>query len=166
MRTLSVLVTILTISVALLGCAPNLKEKQLQEFITAHEEKVKPMHKETNLAYWDAATSGKAEDYERVSELTLKIRQIYSDPGDFAFLKELRESGQAKKPVLARQLDMLYNAYLGNQIDAELLKQLVDLGTEIEKNFSTFRGTIEGEKVTDNEIKEILKTETDSAKRK
>ncbi|MHC4330426.1 MAG: M2 family metallopeptidase [Planctomycetota bacterium] len=166
MRTLSVLVTVLTISVALLGCAPNIKEKQLQDFITAHEEKVKPMNKETNLAYWDAATSGKAEDYQRVSELTLKVRQVYSDTGDFAFLKEQRESGQIKKPVLARQLDMLYNAYLGNQIEPDLLKKLVDLGTEIEKNFSTFRGTIEGEKVTDNEIKEILKTATDSTKRK
>jgi len=60
---------------------------------------------------------------------------------------------------------MLHNAYLGNQIDPELLKELVDLGTEIEKNFSIFRSTIEGEKVTDNEIKEILKDRTDSATR-
>jgi len=165
MKNLSTLVVTLTMSVALLGCAASQKEKQLQEFITTHVEKVKPMHKETNLAYWDAATSGNAEDYEKVSELTLKIRQVYSDPDGFAFLKELRESGQAKKPILARQLDMLHNAYLGNQIDPELLKELVDLGTEIEKNFSTFRSTIEGEKVTDNEIKEILKDRTDSAKR-
>jgi len=165
MKKLSTLVVTLTMSVALLGCAASQKEKQLQEFITTHVEKVKPMHKETNLAYWDAATSGNAEDYEKVSELTLKIRQVYSDPDGFAFLKELRESGQAKKPILARQLDMLHNAYLGNQIDPELLKELVDLGTEIEKNFSTFRSTIEGEKVTDNEIKEILKDRTDSAKR-
>ncbi|MHC4371857.1 MAG: M2 family metallopeptidase, partial [Planctomycetota bacterium] len=166
MRTLSVFITSLTFSAALVGCGPNQKEKQLQDFITNHVEKVKPMNKEANLAYWDAATSGKPEDYERVSELTLQIRQVYSDPDDFAYLKELKESGQAKKPILARQLDMLYNAYLGNQIDPELLKQIVDLGTEIEKNFSTFRATIDGEKVTDNRIKEILKDQTDSAKRK
>ena len=46
------------------------------------------------------------------------------------------------------------------------MKKIVDLGTNIEKNFSTFRGTIEGDKVTGNEIKEILKTQTDSGKRK
>jgi peptidyl-dipeptidase A len=67
---------------------------------------------------------------------------------------------------LFRQLEVLYNGYLQNQIEPELLKQIVELGTEIEKNFSTFRGTIDGEKVTDNQIKEILKTETDSEKRK
>jgi len=77
MKTLSTLVVTLTACVALVGCGPNQKEIQLQKFITTHVEKVKPMHKETSLAYWDAATSGKAEDYEKVSELTLKIRQWF-----------------------------------------------------------------------------------------
>ncbi|MEA3224831.1 MAG: hypothetical protein U9Q07_02690, partial [Planctomycetota bacterium] len=101
MRTLSVFIMTLTVSAALVGCGPNQKEKQLQEFITTHVEKVKPMHRETSLAYWDAATSGKPDDYEKVSELTLKIRHVYSDPEDFAFLKKSKESGQLKDPALA-----------------------------------------------------------------
>jgi len=137
----------------------------MEEFIQTHVEKIKPMEKQVNLAYWDAANSGKEADYEKVSTLTLEIRRIYSDPCDFAFIKEVKESGQVKNALLVRQMDILYNAYLENQIEPELLKQIVELGTEIEKNFSTFRGTIDGEKVTDNQIKEILKTQTDSAKR-
>jgi peptidyl-dipeptidase A len=78
----------------------------------------------------------------------------------------MKEFGQVKNAILARQLDVLYNSHLENQIEPELLKEIVDLGTEIEKNFSTFRGTIQGEKVTLNEIKEILKTQTDSRKRR
>jgi peptidyl-dipeptidase A len=124
------------------------------------------MEKEVALASWNAAISGKSEDYDKVSELTLKIRQVYSDPQEFAFLKEVKESGRVKDAILARQSEVLYNAYLENQIESELLKQIVDLGTEIEKNFSIFRGTIEGEKVTDNEIKEILKTQINSDKRR
>ena len=165
MKTISIILTILSAGVLLFGCSPNAKEEQMQAFITTHVEKVKPMEKEANLAYWDAATSGKSEDYDKVGTLTLELRQVYSDPCDFAFLKEAKESGQVKEPMLARQMDMLYNAYLENQIEPELLRQIVELGTEIEKDFSTFRGTIDGEKVTDNRIKEILKTETDSAKR-
>jgi len=166
MKILSNLIMISAISVLILGCAPMTEEQQMQNFVTVHVQKIKPMDKETNLAWWDAAVSGKAEDYDKVSKLTLKIRQVYSNRKDFAFLKDMKESCQVQDTVLARQLEVLYNAYLRNQIETELLKQIVDLGTEIEKNFSTFRGTIEGEKVTDNEIKEILKTETDSAKRK
>ncbi len=165
MKTISLLLIILSISVVLFGCSPNGKERQMQVFITNHVEKIKPMEKEANLAYWDAATSGKSEDYDKVSTLTLELRQVYSDPCDFVFLKDAKESGQVKDPILARQMDMLYNAYLENQIEPKLLRQIVELNTEIEKNFSTFRGTIEGEKVTDNQIKEILKTETDSSKR-
>ena len=158
-------IMILVLSTALFGCAQNAKEKELQTFINNHVEKVKPLSKEANLAYWDAAISGKEEDYDKVSELTLEIRQIYSNAKDFAMLKEMKESCDVKDTILARQLDILYNGFLENQIEPELLKEIVELSTDIEKNFSTFRGTIDGEKVTDNEIKEILKTETDSAKR-
>ncbi|MCP4256152.1 MAG: M2 family metallopeptidase [Planctomycetes bacterium] len=138
----------------------------MNEFITAHVEKVKPMSKEVSLASWEAANSGKPEDYDKVSELTLKVRQVYSDPQEFAFLKDAKETEQVRDAILARQLDVLYNSYLESQIEPELLKEIVDLGTKIEKNFSTFRGTIEGKKVTGNDIKEILKTQTDSSKRK
>ena len=65
-------------------------------------------------------------------------------------------------PLLARQLTVLYNSYLSNQIEPELLRQIVELGTQIEKNFSTFRGAIDSKKVTDNQIKDILKSETNS----
>ena len=169
MRTLLTAIMMLTMSVIPFGCGPDAeekqKEKQLQKFITAHVEKIKPMEKETNLASWDAAVTGKSEDYDKLSKLTLRLRRVYTNPQEFAFLKDTKESGQVKDAKLARQLDVLHNAYLKNQIEPELLKRIVDLGTEIEKNFSTFRGTIEGKKVTDNKIKEILKTETDSSKR-
>jgi peptidyl-dipeptidase A len=166
MKISSVLLIMLTAGIFMFGCAPNAQEKDMQSFIKIHERKIKPMEKEVNLAYWEAANSGKAEDYDKVSKLTYRIRKVYSDEIDFAFLKDKKESGQVKRPILARQLDVLYNAYLENQIEPELLKKIVDLSTEIEKNFSTFRATIEGEQVTDNQVKDILKNETDSVKRK
>ena len=173
MKNVMKLTIILALGVILSGCDQDSKpakersaeEKELSMFIQNHVKKIKPLNKEANLAYWNAAISGKEEDYDKVSELTLKIRQIYSDTEDFAMLKEMKQSGDIKDALLARQLDILYNGYLENQIESELLKEIVELSTEIEKNFSTFRGTIDGEKVTDNEIKDILKTETDSAKR-
>ena len=165
MRHLCLAVGVFLVGMAPRGYASNAKENRLKEFITAHVAKVKPLDKQANLAWWDAYTTGDPKAYDRNSELTLQIRQIYSNPKEFAFLKELKQSGQVKDPLLARQLTVLYNAYLANQIEPELLKQIVELGTQIEKNFSTFRGTIDGKKVTDNEIKDVLKDETDSAKR-
>ncbi len=166
MKNLKIISLLLTVIVFITGCAPQTEESQLQKFIQAHVRKVKPLEKKASLAYWKAANTGNPEDYDKVSELTLKIRKVYSNPRDFAFLKDIKDSKEVKNPLLARQLLVLHNAYLANQIEPQLLKEIVDLGTEIEKNFSTFRCTIEGKKVTTNEIKEILKTETDSDKRK
>ncbi|HUW18871.1 MAG TPA: M2 family metallopeptidase [Sedimentisphaerales bacterium] len=166
MKRLSTAILASAVPVIFLGCAANRRERQLEEFITAHVGKIKPMAREAALAYWDAANTGNPEDYDKVSKLEFEIRQVYSNPEEFALLKGIKESGQVKAPLLRRQLDRLYDGYLENQIEPELLKRIVDLSTEIEKNFSTFRGTIRGRKVTDNEIKEILKTEMDSVKRK
>jgi peptidyl-dipeptidase A len=165
MKNVSVAV-LATIAITILGCGPGTQEQQLQGFISAHVEKIKPMAKETHLAYWEAANSGRPEDYNRVSELEFEIRRVYTRVEDFALLKQIRESGRVKSAMLGRQLDVLYNAYLEHQIEPALLKRMVELGTEIEKNFSTFRGTIEGDKVTDNQIREILKTENDVDRRK
>jgi len=137
----------------------------LEEFVAAHVEKIRPIMKETNLAYWDAATTGSPEAYDRLADLELKIRKIYNNAKDFALLTSMKESGHVKDSLMTRQLDVLYNAYLKEQVDPDLLKRIVDLSTEAEEKFSTFRGTFEGRKITDNEIREILKTETNSEKR-
>lgn len=152
--------------VALCGCGPNKKEKDLQLFVTNHVAKVQPIQKEAALASWNAAVTGDAAAYELAGELTLQIRRIYSNPDSFAFLKALRDSGDIRDRLLARQLDVLYHAYLANQIDPDLLGRIVRLSTEIEKNFSTFRGTLDGETVTDNEIKGILKEQTNRVVRR
>jgi peptidyl-dipeptidase A len=141
------------------------KDKQMQTFIDKHIKKVKPLRKKAFLAYWDAAVSGSADDYNSFGKLQLSLRQIYSDPNDFAWLKQTKESGRVTDPIQARQLDLLYNAYLENQIEPDLLRKIVELGAEVEKSFSTSRGSIDGQTVTNNQIKDILKNETDSAKR-
>ncbi|MHC4744277.1 MAG: M2 family metallopeptidase [Planctomycetota bacterium] len=165
MKPTSISVIVLLGAVLVPGCASAEKEAQLSQFIDEHVKLVKPVAKEAALAAWDAAASGNEEDYKRMSELTLEIRQIYSDRERFAFLKESKESGLIQDPLLARQLHVLYNGYLSNQIEPEMLKKMVDLGVQIEKNFSVFRGTIDGKKVTDSQIKNVLKTSDSSIQR-
>lgn len=147
-------------------CGPTKEEKAVNEFISSHLEKIKPLDKAMALAYWKAATTGENEQYKAYSDLELKIRKLYSNPEDFKELKSFKQSGQVKDPLLARQVDVLTNSYLENQVDTALLKKIVDLSTKVEQTFSTFRGTIDGKKVTGNDILDILKNETDSKKRK
>ena len=125
------------------GCTRQTEEmntKTFDTFIAGHLEKVEPLQREAALAYWEAATTGNEEAYDRSSELELKIREIYSNPDEFAFLRDLGESGSISDSLLARQLQILYNAYLVNQIEPSLLKQIVELSTEIEKKIQYLPG--------------------------
>jgi peptidyl-dipeptidase A len=137
----------------------------LERFIEAHVAKVEPLSMKANLAYWDAATTGKAEDYGKFNELQLQIGKIYSDPNDFSLIKDIKESGEIENPGLARQLDKLYFVYMRNQIEPELLEEIVSLSSEIQEKYNSFRGTMDGKKVTMSDIYIILTTEKDSHKR-
>ncbi len=167
MRSRLLLAAIIATCIVLGGCGgPSKKEELLKCFTEVRLEKVKSLEKEAGLASWRAAVTGNEKEYELAGNLTLQIREIFSSPGDFVMLTDLKENAEIKDPLLARQLTVLYNTYLENQIEKDLLKQSVELGTKIEKDFSTFRGTINGEKVTSNQIIGVLKTQTDSGKRK
>jgi hypothetical protein len=98
MKTLKIIFLLLTLIVFIGNCAADIKESQFQKFVTDHVQKIEPMDKQANLASWKAANTGKPEDYDRVSELTLKIRKVYNDPNGYAFLKDIKDSGQVKSP--------------------------------------------------------------------
>ena len=154
-----------TMPFILFGCAYNAQEKQLDKFITAHVKKVEPLTTQANLTYWDASTTGKSEYYDKLSRLQLKISRIYNNPKEYGFIKGIKESGQVRDARLVRQLDKLYYSYLRNQIEPELLEKLVDADTKIQEKYNTFRGTIDGKKVTMSDIYTIMTNETDCRKR-
>ncbi|MBN1846029.1 MAG: M2 family metallopeptidase [Sedimentisphaerales bacterium] len=138
---------------------------RLAEFIQNHVAQLEPLETEANLAYWEAATTGTSESYGRHKDLQLRIRQLYQNPRDFAYLQRLRAAGGIEDPRLARQLELLYIAYLRNQIPLELIRQIVERDNKIQEVYNNFRGTIEGEPVTNSDIYRILTTESDSHKR-
>ena len=141
------------------------EEKQLAEFIEKYVAKFQPLEEQYNQTFWDAAATGSKEKFEQQGRLELALRQLLSDPNEFALLKEIKESGRVKNAKLKRQLDKLYYAYLQNQIDPKLMEQIVELNNRIQKNYSNYRGTIDGNSVTMSDIYTILTKEKDSRKR-
>lgn len=140
------------------GCNGH-NTRAARRFIEEHVARVAPVAREANLAYWEAATSGKAKAYDRYAELELQKRQIYSNPEEYAFIKKMKEQGGLNDPVLAREIELLYLSYLPNQMEPELLREITTLGAEVEKKFSTFRGTAGKRRLSGNEIEAILKSE-------
>ena len=64
--------------------------------------------------------------------------------------------------MLARQLELLYNAFLGGQVDTALIAEQIKMETEISKKYSNFRVTIKDKKLSDNEVEDILRNSVNS----
>jgi len=141
-------------------------ESQFKTFLENHVAAIQPLMKEMALHYWNASLTGSKEDFDAYAETELKLRTIYSNEEDFKYLSDLKNSGQITNLKLKRQLDLLYNGYLSNQIEPELLKQIVEKSTAVENKFNVYRAKIAQREVTDNEIKEILRKEADTDKRR
>ncbi len=130
--------------------------QEAKALVEAYTAKYAPLEKRANLAWWKAYTRGGKEAYQEKEAAELAIRELQSDRKVFARLKALREAGRIKDPLLRRQVELMYWAFLENQLSPELRKALVAKSNEVEQVFNTFRATIRGRKVTRNDIEKIL----------
>jgi len=153
------------------GCVSNQNynnetdmNKEYDSLIKVFESKTIPLYKETNLAYWNASITGKDEDYKKSSDAEIAANKVLADVALFAAFKKIKESGQITDELKKRELNMIYNAMLTKQIDSIKMKQMVELGNQIEQKFSVFRAKVDGKKLSDNKIEEILSNSTDSKK--
>jgi len=134
------------------GNSKNNTEMELKEFIKKFEAKYVPLVKESAIASWNAETSGNEAEYKKSADLEFKVSQIFANKQDFETLKKFKESKDIKDPLLKRQLDILYNGYLGKQIDSVKTKKMIDLQSEISQAFNTFRPVVGKDTLTDNRL--------------
>ncbi len=130
---------------------------ELSDFIKVLEEKLVPLSRQTNLAYWNAAISGEDEDFSLFEDLSIQLTEVYSNKTYFKKLKKIKDSGTISDPLYLRQIHLLYNAFLDNQVAPSLMRKRIKLETEIEKKYNNFRVLLKGHEINDNEVEEILK---------
>ncbi|MCX6809013.1 MAG: M2 family metallopeptidase, partial [Candidatus Berkelbacteria bacterium] len=125
------------------------------------EEKFIPLHRDSAIAYFDASISGSDADYQKSADLETKTSDMLSDPETFAQIKMIKEKGELTDPLEKRELQDLYNSYLSHQVEPAKLEALINLQTEVEKKFATFRAEVKGKSLTDNDIIDLLQNSSD-----
>jgi len=119
------------------------------------------MSKRTALAYWSLATTGKKEYGKEVEEAEVEMKMYLSDKSRFTTVKEAR-SDKALDEAERREIKLLYNEMLPNQLPKERIQEVVKKEVEIESLFANFRTKINGKEVSNNEIDNILKNSLDN----
>ena len=127
--------------------------------------RLRPVEVDLARAWWTASTRASPEANRRKAELELARRQLLADADAFAAVRAARADGDAADSV-ARQLDVLYDAMLPTQVPEELQRRLVELETEVEATFTSFRADVDGEAMADNAILDVLRTSEDTDERR
>ena len=136
---------------------------ELQEVIDRTVAAYAPLVKASSEAYWEGTTTGNAAAFDRYAEINRKIAELFSDSRTFGELRRMRESGSVTEPLMRRQLEELYNAFLSRQADKSLLNAIIDKETELERKYAAFRADFRGRRINDNEVERLLRTSSDSA---
>ncbi|MCU1463902.1 MAG: hypothetical protein JWO37_3977 [Acidimicrobiales bacterium] len=128
--------------------------------------RLRPIEREANAAWWEANTDASPEADRRRTELELALREVLSDSDAFASVQGALADAGDSDGLTRRQLVLLRNRMRANQVPPELRRRIVELETDVEGRYATHRGEIDGERVNDNQIAEILATSDDVDRRR
>lgn len=179
------IVFLIAILFALISC---LNEKQQAEKILRHyiERKVKPIRNyylESAVATWNATVSREEKDYQKLINIDLDFNKsnqsvsnqfspdrfssitqnAFTNVEDFELLKKLKFSGLITDSLLNRQLNVLYQAFMGPQFEPEKYKELTFNEIKIEQVFSSIKIEIDGKKLGFAMVDSIEKNTHDAA---
>jgi peptidyl-dipeptidase A len=136
-----------------------------RKFLEGHDRLVRPLDVASNLAWWQANTTGRPEDFARKVEAQNRLDDALADRKAFAELKDVHDHRKdIDDPTLARAIDVLYLLYLEKQVDTDLLRKMVARANAVEETFNRFRAQVGDEELTDNEVRAALKKSTDSGR--
>lgn len=136
-----------------------------KDFISEHEKKMRPLDVQAGIAWWDANTTGKDDDFKRKEDAQNKIDAALSDPKRFGVLKGIKaakDGGKIDDAIVARQVDVLYLMYLEKQVTPDLLKKITSKANAVEQSFNVFRAKVDGKEMPDSRVRSTLKESNDS----
>jgi peptidyl-dipeptidase A len=134
-----------------------------QTLLEEAEEALRPLFVEAARAWWDANTDATEENERRRVAAELALTDALADPALYRAVADARTNGA--DGLVRRQLDVLYDALVPNQVDEALRHRIVTLEASVESRFARHRGVVRGTELDDNEIRRILRESDDVAER-
>ena len=139
-------------------------EQNFKSFASNFENTAKKLDKAMSLAYMKAAANGTEENWNEFSKAEIALNMHYADSNTYAELSKFVDSDEIKDPLLQRHLEVLYLDVKSKQLDPQMLQDISGMQSNIEKKYSEFRAVVDGEKLDDNTIEDILIKSKDSKK--
>jgi peptidyl-dipeptidase A len=128
------------------------------------EERLRPLERARNAAWWDASMDASDENASRRRETELAYSNALADPKLFDAVVRAGDGGD--DGLVGRQLGLLRNLLLPHQVPSSLRERIIELESGVEGRFARHRGVVRGIEVDDNRIKQILRESDDPDERR
>jgi peptidyl-dipeptidase A len=141
-----------------------MNQHPFHHFLSEFVPPVAKKSKQLNQAFWILETTGSGDAADLKADLDGELRMLFNSQKVYEQLLAWRKDPM--DPVLKRQLNVLIRLFKQNQVPQQLLEDLARKEADLAQSYASFRPEIEGRSVSENEIREILKTEGNVEKRK
>jgi len=139
---------------------------RLREFLARREAELAPLQRDLNEETWLANVTGDPGHERKAAELEARVRLRFAEREPYQFLVDLRGAGGTADPLLERQLDVLMRTYRAHQVAPAAIQRMVGLEKSLESRFNNFRADLNGRRVGDNQIRDVLQKSLDSRERR
>lgn len=134
------------------------KNKSFEYFLEEFMKNVEVKSEQLNKANWILETTGSKDAADLVASLNNELCVLFSDAKVYQQLLVYQKEG-IDDPFLKRQLVVLINEFKANMLPKEMLKEISKKEAELAQTYANFRASLDNKKVSENEIREILKNE-------
>lgn len=164
------------------GCLNEKKQAEmiLRHYISQKEDMIRNYYMESAVALWNATISGKENDYQKLVEIELAFNKsnqdasnlfapdrfysitqnIFTNEQDFDMLRKLKYSGLITDSLLNRQLNVLFQAFMGPQIETERYQKLMNAEVKLWQAFSGLKVNIDNKLYGGNQLDSVRKSTT------
>ncbi|MBX7066838.1 MAG: M2 family metallopeptidase [Parachlamydiales bacterium] len=137
---------------------------KFEEFLKEFVPQVARKTTQYNKASWILETTGSTDAADLKAELDTELRFLFNDSA--VYQKLLGWEKDPHDPLSKRQLNVLIRAFKQNQVPKNLLEEMAQKEASLGQSYANFRPELDGKKLSENDIREILKNENDPEKRK
>lgn len=137
-----------------------------KHFLDSFVPKVQQKHKQVNQATWILETTGSKDAAELRAELETELRLLFHDKKTYDMLVSWDNDHSITEPLLKRQLNVLIRAFKPNLVAKDLLEKISQEEAKLSLLYSNFRAQVNGKALSENDIREVLKKETNVQVRK
>lgn len=143
----------------------SMSKHPFETFLADFVPQVARKSTQLNKAFWILETTGSTDAADLKADLDTELRFLFNDGTVYQNLLVWEKDPTLVDPLLKRQLNVLIRSFKQNQIPKKFLEEMAQKEAALAMSYATFRPELDGTKVSENDIRSILKKEKTPIKR-